>query len=149
MVTMKIPFLTKTLPLEHARVQAAIAAAEARTSGEIRVVVSRRPAADAVAEATRQFTRLGMTRTAERNGVLIFIAPSSRTFAVLGDTAVHARCGDSFWPELAAAMEAAFRQGDFTGGLVLGIERAGELLAVHFPRAGNDRNELPDTVEEV
>jgi uncharacterized membrane protein len=134
--------------IDHARVTAAIAAAERRTSGEIRVLLARTKAPDPVAAARRQFERLGMTGTAERNGVLIFLAPRSRTFAVIGDTGVHEKCGDGFWRELAAAMGGHFRRGDFTTGLVGGIERAGALLAEHFPGRPDDRNELPDAIDE-
>lgn len=135
--------------IDHSLVVAAIGDAERRTSGEIRVVVSRGKIADPVVEAQRQFERLGMTRTQRRNGVLILFAPRSRTFAVIGDTAIHEKCGDRFWRELAAAMTAHFKCGDFTTGLVHGIDRAGALLAEHFPRAPDDRNELPDDVEET
>ena len=136
-------------PVDHDRIVAAIAAAAQRTSGEIRVVVSRREASDPIAAAQHEFERLGMTRTAARNAVLIFIAPASRSFAVIGDTAVHEKCGDAFWRELADAMTTHFKGGDFTAGLVHGIERAGALLAGHFPRAAGDRNELPDDVTET
>lgn len=135
--------------LDHPRVVAAIVAAELHTSGEIRVVVARHQAADPVAAARKQFERLGMTRTQHRNGVLIYLAPRSRTFAVIGDTAVHQKCGDAFWSELTAAMSGHFQRGDFTAGLVHGIERAGALLAQHFPRAEGDHNELPNQVEET
>lgn len=135
--------------IDDDRVVAAIAAAERRTAGEIRVLLARRPAPDPVAAAKAHFERLGMTRTAARNGVLLFLAPRSRTFAVIGDLAIYEKCGDAFWAELAAAMGEHFRRGDFTAGLVHGIERAGDLLAAHFPRAPDDRNELPDTVEEA
>lgn len=140
---------TKKVAIDHARVVAAIQAAERRTSGEIRVLVAKQPADDPVAAAKGHFERLGMTRTAARNGVLIFVAPQSRTFAVIGDLGVHEKCGDAFWGELAAAMEQQFRRGAFTEGLVHGVERAGALLAEHFPRQPDDRNELPDEVEEA
>lgn len=135
--------------IDHARIVAAIGDAEGRTSGEIRVVISRRPTTDAVAAAKSQFERLGMTGTAARNGVLIFLAPRSRAFAVIGDTGVHEKCGDAFWTELTAAMTEHFKRSDFTAGLVLGIERAGALLADYFPRQPDDRNELPNSVEET
>jgi len=144
-----MPLLGSTLPIDEARVVAAIAAAEQRTSGEIRVLIARQPAPDAVAAAQRHFDRLGMHRTAARNGVLIFIAPASRTFAVIGDRGVHEKCGDVFWRELASAMTDHFKRGAFTDGLVVGIERAAALLATHFPRAPDDRNELPDTIENA
>ena len=127
----------------------AIAVAELRTSGEIRVVLSQRKTDEPVLAAQKEFERLGMTRTAARNGVLIFLAPASRTFAVIGDRGVHEKCGDAFWRELAAAMTGCFVRGEFTEGLVLGIERAGALLAEHFPRQPDDRNELPDSIERT
>jgi uncharacterized membrane protein len=135
--------------IDHARVVAAIGAAEKHTSGEIRVVVARHPAADPVAAAQRHFERLGMNQTKERNGVLIFLAPRSRTFAVIGDTAVHEKCGDAFWRLLAAAMTLHFKRGEFTDGLIHGIEKAGGLLADHFPRSAGDSNQLPDVIDET
>lgn len=135
--------------IDHDRIVAAIAAAELRTSGEIRVVVSQQKTEEPVVAAQRQFERLGMTATAARNGVLIFVAPASRTFAVIGDRGVHEKCGEVFWEELASAMTEQFKTGGFTQGLVLGIERAGALLARHFPRQPDDRNELPDKIEEA
>lgn len=139
--------LAKQAAIDDERIVAAIAAAEQRTSGEIRVVVARERSEDPVASAQRHFERLGMTKTAERNGVLVFLCPHAQTFAVIGDRGIHEKCGQEFWTELAAAMSAHFKAGDFTGGLVLGIERAGALLATHFPRRPDDRNELPDTLE--
>lgn len=135
--------------IDHDRVVAAIGATELKTSGEVRVLIARQKADDSVATATMHFERLGMTKTAERNGVLIFLAPKSHTFAVIGDSGVHEKCGESFWKLLAASMELHFKRGEFTEGLVHGIEKAGALLAEHFPRRPDDRNELPDRVEEV
>jgi uncharacterized membrane protein len=124
--------------IDHDRVVGAIAAAEAKTSGEIRVLVARHKAPDAVAAAQEYFNKLGMANSPRRNGVLIFVAPLSRTFAVIGDSGVHEKCGDAFWSQLAEAMASRFRERDFTGGLVHGIERAGVLLAAHFPRTQGD-----------
>jgi uncharacterized membrane protein len=135
--------------IDHTRVVAAIVAAEQKTSGEIRVVVARHKAADPVAAAQRHFTRLGMNQTVQRNGVLIFLAPRSRTFAVIGDTAVHEKCGDAFWRLLTAAMTLHFKRGEFTEGLIHGIDKAGALLAEQFPRTAADHNQLPDKIDEV
>lgn len=139
--------LSPHLPIDDARVVEAIVTAERLTSGEIRVFVSQQKTDDPVAAATTQFERLGMTQTAARNGVLIYLAPTSHAFAVIGDQGVHEKCGEAFWRELADAMSGQFKRGAFTEGLLLGIERAGGLLAQHFPRAPDDRNELPDRVE--
>lgn len=142
-------FFSPLPKIDHARVTAAIAAAELRTSGEIRVVLSRAKAADPVADAQHEFDRLGMAATAARNGVLIFLAPRSRNFAVIGDRGVHEKCGPTFWTDLAAAMTERFKRAEFTEGLVHGIERAGERLATHFPRRGDDPNELSNDITET
>jgi uncharacterized membrane protein len=130
------------------RIVQAIGAAERRTSGEIRVHVTKHSPKQLEARAERRFHLLGMTNTAERNGVLIYIAPKARRFRVLGDSGIHEKAGAEFWTEVAAAMEEHFRRGAFTEGVVRGVERVGELLAAHFPRRAEDRNELPDEVTE-
>jgi uncharacterized membrane protein len=130
--------------LDEANLVAAIAEAERKTSGEIRVFLSHRKPEDAVAAAQRAFDQLGMARTRERNGVLIFVAPRVRKFAVIGDAGVHQHCGPEFWTALAAEMSGHFRKAEFTIGIAHGIRKAGELLARHFPRQPDDVNELPD-----
>ncbi len=129
-------------------VEAAIRAAEQRTSGEIRVGLARFYFwGDVRRAAERAFDRLGMRRTAQRNGVLLFVAPRRRQFAVLGDVGIHQQVENEFWTEVAARLSAAFRSGDLTGGLERAISEIGARLAAHFPAAaGENINELPDEV---
>src|SRR5271154_2202803 len=124
--------------ISHERLVAAIRASEVKTSGEIRVLVARHRVTEPVAAAQHYFHQLGMAKSPHRNGVLIFLAPRSRNFADIGDQAVHEKCGDAFWTGLAEAMGGHFKRCAFTEGLVHGIERAGELLAAHFPRTPGD-----------
>ena len=133
--------------LQHDDIIAAIRAAESKTSGEIRIFISRKQVEDPVAAAQTQFERLGMTKPRHRNGVLVFVAPRARKFAVIGDTGVHQRCGDGFWLALAAEMTGHFKQSDFSAGIIHAIQKAGELLAAHFPPQPGDGNELPDEIE--
>ncbi len=134
--------------LDSDRIVAAIARAESGTSGEIRVHVTRSEPEDVEKRARERFAKLGMTNTAERNGVLFYIAPRIRKFQILGDEGVHEKCADDFWKATAVEIEEAFRQGRFTDGLVAGIDRIGELLKAHFPRSDKDKNELPDAIDE-
>lgn len=129
-------------------IEAAIRDAELKTSGEIRVIIHHKPVEDAVAFAQLEFVRLGMQKTRHRNAVLILVAPVSQKFAVIGDEAVHRKCGAAFWPELAATMTGHFKQGEFAAGLRHGIERAGALLAEHFPRQPGDLNEQSNQIIE-
>jgi uncharacterized membrane protein len=120
--------------LPHDTLVAAIREAEKKTSGQIRVLISHKSVADPVAAAQKEFARLGMAKSPERNSVLIFVTPRSRKFAVIGDAGVHAKCGDVFWQELAQAMTGYFRKSEFTEGITHGVRKAGELLTEHFPR---------------
>ncbi len=130
------------------RIEAAIRGAERRTSGQVRVAVARfyfwgnvRRAADAA------FVRLRMNQTRRRNAVLLFVAPRLRRFAVIGDAGIHERVSDAFWGQISDALQADFRGGDLTAGLLHAIDTIGERLAAHFPPDPVGDNELPDRVE--
>ena len=125
---------------------AAVRAAEARTSGEIRVHVERRCAGDPMAAAGRWFRRLGMDATKERNGILFYVAVDDREFAIVGGAGIHAKVGDAFWEALRDAMRDDFAKGDAASGLIRAIGEAGLRLAEHFPRHSGDVNELPDEI---
>ena len=120
--------------LHHDNLVAAIREAEQKTTGEIRVVISHKHVEAPVTQAQSEFMRLGMANSPHRNGVLIFVAPRAHKFAVIGDKAVHEKCGDEFWQKLAEAMTGYFRKSEFTEGIIHGVKKAGELLAEHFPR---------------
>jgi uncharacterized membrane protein len=135
--------------LEHDRIVAAIKKAEASTSGQIRVFLQRGTfEEDALERAQKKFIQLGMQKTAERNAVLIFVAPRAQKFAVIGDEGVHAKCGEKFWQELVARMREHFLREDFTEALLEAVEATGALLAKHFPKTGDSTNELPDDIIE-
>jgi uncharacterized membrane protein len=135
--------------LEHDRITAAIKEAEAKTSGQIRIFLQRgRFEEDALPRAQKKFTQLGMDKTQERNGVLIFVAPREQKFAVIGDEGVHQKCGEKFWQELVERMRQHFLREEFTDALLEAIQSVGELLARFFPRTGPSPNELPDEIVE-
>jgi uncharacterized membrane protein len=126
----------------------AIRRAELSTSGEIRVSVSRLFWGNVYKAATRAFERLGMTGTRERNGVLVFVVPARRRFVIIGDSGIHEKVGQVFWERVTQAVSGRFKVGDFTGGLVQGIEMIAKELQTHFPYdRASDVNELPDDVD--
>jgi uncharacterized membrane protein len=137
------PFLS---PADLHEVARAVGEAEGRTSGEIRVHLDARCPGDPLARAVELFERLGMTRTALRSGVLLYVAVEDRKLAVIGDAGVHQRVGPEYWDRLRAGLVAHFREGRPRDGLVAAVREVGETLARHFPRAPDDRNELSDEV---
>ena len=119
--------------IEHDKVVASIADAEKLTSGEIRVWISHRKITNALESAQRRFHKLGMHKSPGRNGVLVYIAPRSRSFAVIGDKEVHEKCGDAFWTEVTAQLAADLKKESFTEALVNAVRKIGGMLAIHFP----------------
>jgi uncharacterized membrane protein len=67
---------------------------------------------------------------------------------VVGDQAIHEKCGEEFWQRVVDAMRHCFRQDKFTEGLGGAISVAGDLLAQYFPRDRHTPNELPDEIVE-
>lgn len=132
--------------LDDHKVTATIANAEQKSSGEIRVFVSNEKPSDALKAAEAQFLKLRMDRTRERNGVLIYFAPKTQQFAVVGDKGIHEKCGAEFWQHIAAEISAHLKAGEFTTAVVEAVQEIGEVLARHFPRSPDDRNELPNQV---
>ena len=134
--------------IDRGAVVQAIQAAESACSGEIRVHIEPNcHGRDVRFVAERTFERLGMTKTALRNGVLIFLAAKEQQFAVIGDSGIHEKVGPAFWEDVAAHMTDAFRHGEFTRGVVDAIHEVGESLARHYPFKGAaDVNELTNEI---
>ena len=136
-------FLTRE---ECRRIEAAIGAAERCTSGEIRIHIERKCASDPRERALRSFHFLGMTGTAARNAVLIYVACESRKFAVLGDKGINEAVPPGFWKNVCAVLGEAFAAGRQAEGLERAVTLVGEKLKAFFPYQADDVNELPDEI---
>jgi len=128
------------------QIRAAIKEAEETTSGEIRVHIETSVAGNVLDRAAWIFKRIGMHNTAERNGVLYYLAVTNRKFAVIGDEGINTRVKPGFWDEIKVLLEKHFNDGKFTEGLVKGILLTGLQLKEHFPHRKNDINELPNDI---
>ena len=124
----------------------AIGEAEHATSGEIRVHIETSCKADVLDEAAWLFRKVGMQKTVDRNGVLIYLAINDRKFAIIGDTGINSVVPLGFWDEIRDHMKQRFSENLFTEGLTEGIIMAGQQLKEHFPRTRDDVNEITDTI---
>lgn len=132
---------------DRAALVKAIELAELQTSGEVRLFVEDHcPAQDAYERALALFHELKMNETAERNGVLFYLAMVDHKFAILGDEGIHAKVPHGFWNAIRDRMRAHFREGRFVEGLREGMEAAGHELKTYFPRRDDDVNELSDEI---
>ena len=133
--------------LDQQRIVDAIAGAEKSSAGEIRVHIQPRAfGGDVQHVAEKTFERLGMTRTVDRSGVLLFIASEEQKFAIVGDQGINDKVEPAFWDTIAAGLGAHFRAGEFTEGIVEAVERVGARLAEHFPRRSDDTDELSNQI---
>jgi uncharacterized membrane protein len=136
-------FFTKE---QQAIILTAVKEAENKTSGEIRVHIETGCDEDVLDRAAWVFKKLGMHKTAERNGVLFYLAVKDRKFAVIGDAGINSKVPAGFWDDVKELLLKRFRDGKFTEGLSEGIIMAGEHLKKHFPHKKDDVNELPDQI---
>lgn len=133
-------------PAQQEAIARAIAEAEHATSGEIRVHIESSCKGDVLDEAAWLFKKLEMHKTADRNGVLVYLAVNDRKYAIIGDTGINSVVAPGFWDSIRDHMNRRFSEGLFTEGLSEGVLMAGEKLKEHFPFATDDVNELPDTI---
>src|SRR5262249_3462754 len=130
------------------RIARAVAACEACTSGEIAVSISPYFWGSVESAAARAFARLGVERTAERNGVLLFVVPSRRRFVVRGDEGAHARLAQAFCAGTLAGPAARLRGGGQpAAGSGRGVERIGRGGAQRSRRSGPRPNGLAEAPE--
>jgi uncharacterized membrane protein len=127
-------------------IQAAIAEAELNTSGEIRVHIDAKCAGTPMEKAIQVFEKLKMHETAQRNGVLFYVAMNDKKLAILGDKGINAVVPENFWDAIRDGMISAFKKGEFSEGLIEGIVTAGQQLKSAFPLLQNDENELSNEV---
>lgn len=132
--------------IDDASVIAAIHAVESRSGGEVRVCITGRSVDDPVFEAWQAFARLKMNRTRQRNAALVFIAPETRKFAIVGDEGLHRHCAADFWNQLAEELADGFRKEDYTGALTRVIDSIGGVLSLHFPPQRDGSDELPNEI---
>jgi uncharacterized membrane protein len=131
---------------QQAQILASVREAEKDTSGEIRVHIETSFEGDVLDRASWVFNKLGMQKTAERNGVLFYLAVSNRKFAIIGDAGINSKVPAGFWDEISEHLMKRFKEGKFTEGLSEGIILAGKQLQTHFPYRKDDVNELSDEI---
>lgn len=131
---------------DRAIIKRAIEVAEMDTSGEIRVHFENRSIGDPFDRAAYVFSKLGMHKTAARNGVLFYVAVKDQKLVILGDAGINQVVADNFWDDIIAMVLGYFREGRIVEGLIEGIRQAGKQLKAHFPYQRNDVNELEDDI---
>jgi putative membrane protein len=98
----------------------------------------------AAEQALVEFQTQGLSETAERTGVLIFVSLYERRAIVMGDKGIHEHVGDAHWAGARDRLLDSAAHGRLCDGIVSAVEECGRVLAQHFPPRADDTNELPD-----
>lgn len=134
---------------EKNQIMKAIEAAEHKTSGEIRVHLSYSKKEESpLNQAQIKFNQLEMQKTKDRNGILLYINPKVKKFALYGDQGIHEKLGQEYWNSLKDSLKLKIREKDLTTGIIHAIEELGVQLKNHFPFSENDQNELINELTE-
>lgn len=135
------------------RIAGAIAAGEARHTGELCFAVEAALPLTAVLAGQRArdragevFARLRVWDTEANNGVLVYLLLADQAIEIVADRGLAQRVEPAEWDAICEALAARLRAGEDGAGVMDAIASVSALLERHFPRSEGyvDRNELPD-----
>ncbi len=133
------------------RITSKIKEVEKTTAGEICVTIKERrhflKKKKSIMElAKEEFIRLGINKTRDSTGILIFILLEDRQFYILADDGINEKVQQTVWDSIRDEMQGKFAKGEFCKGILHGLDEAEKILSQHFPIKPDDTNEIPDTV---
>ncbi len=127
----------------------AISQAELHTSGEIRIHLEKSTGNSSAEQRAKQwFGKLEMHKTAEKNGVLLYLAIQDRQLALWAGEGINEKVPADFWQEIIDLMISEFKEGHFSEGLIDGVEKTGKALGEFFPRKDDDVDELSNEISK-
>lgn len=94
--------------------------------------------------ALASFSEHGLHYTREHTGILILVSLLEHRVEVLADRGINAKVEKGTWDEIVHILTAGLKSGQTCDAFCKAIERCGEILATHFPRAADDKDELPN-----
>lgn len=128
-----------------------IAEIEKFTSGEIRLCFQIRRAWIDRKLATRdlamkEFFKLGMDKTRDKTGVLLFILFKDKKFEVVADEGINNKISPEKWNVITNFLINEFKSGHYKDGIVKALDEVKEVLMKEFPRNSDDVDELSNDI---
>jgi uncharacterized membrane protein len=136
---------------ELLRISNKIKEEEKKTAGEICVSIKEHRSFLQKKKSLRilteeEFLKLGIDKTRDKTGIIIFILLEAREFYILADEGINKKVAEKTWDKIKDEMQEHFIQGKFSEGIIYGVERVGKILSEHFPIKPDDTNEISDRV---
>ncbi|MCH8171326.1 MAG: TPM domain-containing protein [Bacteroidetes bacterium] len=134
---------------ELLRISNKIKESEKSTAGEICVSIKEKKTfltSSVYDLAKKEFYKLGVYKTRDKTGILIFILLEKKQFYILADEGINEIVPENTWDGIKDEMQRMFIKGNFCKGIIYGIDEIGSLLSKHFPIKPDDTNELSNKV---
>ncbi len=96
--------------------------------------------------ALASFAEHGLHHTRDHTGILLLVSLHEHRVEVLADRGIHAKVETAVWGEVASHIIDGLKSNRACEAFCKAIERCGEILAEHFPRQPDDKDELPDSL---
>jgi putative membrane protein len=90
------------------------------------------------------FTSHGLHYTKNHTGILIFASLLEHRVTVLADVGINEKVAAGTWDAVVRILTDSLKDGHACDGFCHAIERCGDILAQYFPRAADDKDELPN-----
>lgn len=101
------------------------------------------------ARAIKLFKVSAEKRTMGLTGVLIYLSMAEHRAEIVADTAIATKVSPEVWGEAMADMIVELKAGRAGEGMAAAVRDVGKVLAEHFPKTGDNPNELPDRLIEL
>jgi uncharacterized membrane protein len=136
---------------ELLRISKKIKEKEKITSGEIVVSIKERNSFSFNTKNLRElaeleYNRIGINKTRDNTGILLYFLLERREFYILADSAINEKVSDDLWDSVKGRMESFFKNGEFCKGIINAVDEVGNTLAKHFPIKPDDTNEISNRV---
>ncbi len=103
-----------------------------------------------VQEHAMQLFKVGAeSRTAGHTGILIFLSMREHRAEIIADAAIAATVSPAIWGDAMLALIDHVRKGAPGEGMAAAVKQVGAVLIEHFPKTGDNPNELPDRLIEI
>jgi putative membrane protein len=90
------------------------------------------------------FTEQGLHYTKDHTGILILVSLLEHRVEVLADRGINLKVAQGTWDEVVHIITAGIKSGQACDAFCNAIGRCGDILATHFPRQADDKDELPN-----
>lgn len=124
---------------------------ESHTTGEIRLCFKLKRGFHERNQNTRdvamkEFYKLGMDKTEEKTGILIFILFKEKKFEIIADEGINSKIKQEIWDLIINHLQSEFSQGNYKTGLIKCLNEMKNVLTEEFPVKFKNTNELSNDI---